>query len=218
MIGRQALYDIVRLLVTGFEPFRNYKENSSWAVAEKVAACSVEGVEVITCLLPVSFAGVAYALRKAVAECCPDVVLMLGQCAGADYIKLERIAINMMDATTPDNDGYLPDEEPICATGAAALFTNTDIKDLRRVVEELGIPAKVSNSAGLYVCNRTYYEALRLCNERPGMKALFVHLPFYDGQPSATAGQPTMPLDKMVKAVRIIISNMMQKEELSNIQ
>ena len=124
----------------------------------------------------------------------------------------------MMDATTPDNDGYLPDEEPICATGAAALFTNTDIKDLRRVVEELGIPAKVSNSAGLYVCNRTYYEALRLCNERPGMKALFVHLPFYDGQPSATAGQPTMPLDKMVKAVRIIISNMMQKEELSNIQ
>ena len=150
MIGRQALYDIVRLLVTGFEPFRNYKENSSWAVAEKVAACSVEGVEVITCLLPVSFAGVASALRKA--------------------------------------------------------------------VEESGTAAKVSNSAGLYVCNRLYYEALQLCNERPGMKALFVHLPFYDGQPSATAGQPKMPIDKMVKAVRIIISNMMQKEELSNIQ
>ena len=168
----------LRVLLTGFEPFGKYNENSSWAVAEKVAALGIEGLKVIQ--MPVNFAGVAAALRKAVDECRPDAIVMLGQCAGIDYIKLERIAINMMDATTPDNDGYLPNEEPICATGAAALFTNTDIKDLRRVVEELGIPAKVSNSAGLYVCNRTYYEALRLCNERPGMKALFVHLPFYE--------------------------------------
>ena len=29
----------MRVLLTGFEPFGNYKENSSWAVAEKVAAC-----------------------------------------------------------------------------------------------------------------------------------------------------------------------------------
>ena len=199
-----------RVLLSGFEPFGKYSENSSWAVAEKVAACGVGGAGVIARRLPVSFAGVGIALRRAVEECHPDVIIMLGQCTGIDYIKLERIAINMMDATTPDNDGYLPNEEPICATGAAALFTNTDIKDLRRVVEELGIPAKVSNSAGLYVCNRTYYEALRLCNERPGMKVLFVHLPLYEGQPSAAEEQPTMPLDKMVKAVRIIISNMMQ--------
>lgn len=194
-----------RVLLTGFEPFGKYSENSSWAVAEKVAAYGVVGAEVIPRRLPVSFAGVGIALRKAVEECHPDVIIMLGQCAGVDYIKLERIAINMMDATIPDNDGYLPDEEPICATGAAALFTNTDIKDLRRVVEELGIPAKVSNSAGLYVCNRTYYEALRLCNEKPGMKALFVHLPLYEGQPSAAYGLPAMPLDDMAMVIETII-------------
>ena len=113
----------------------------------------------------------------------------------------------------PDNDGYLPDEEPISATGAAALFTNTDIKDLRRVVEELGIPVKVSNSAGLYVCNRTYYEALRLCNERLGMKALFVHLPLYEGQPSAAEEQPTMPLDDMLKAVWGITTSICQRRK-----
>jgi pyroglutamyl-peptidase len=119
----------------------------------------------------------------------------------------------MMDATTPDNDGYLPDEEPICATGAAALFTDMDIKKLRGAVEELGIPAKVSNSAGLYVCNRTYYEALRLCNERPGMKALFVHLPLYEGQPSAAEEQPTMPLDEMLKAVWGITTSICQRRK-----
>lgn len=202
-----------RVLLTGFGPFGKYNENSSWAVAEKVTACGVVGAQVMVKRLPVSFAGVGIALRKAVEECHPDVIIMLGQCAGVDYIKLERIAINMMDATTPDNEGYMPDEEPICADGAAALFTDMDIKELRRVVEELGIPAKVSNSAGLYVCNRTYYEALRLCNERPGMKALFVHLPLYEGQPSAAEEQPTMPLDEMLKAVWGITTSICQRRK-----
>ena len=193
----------MRILLTGFEPFGKYNENSSWAVAEKVAACGFEGVSVA--LLPVTFSGVAAALRKAVDECRPDAILMLGQSVSIDYIKLERIAINMMDSASADNDGYLPDEEPIYPGGAVALFTNTKIKELRRAVEEQGIAAKVSNSAGLYVCNRLYYEALRLCKEKDGMRALFVHLPLYDGQPSAPAGKPTMPLDDMVQAVNIII-------------
>ena len=194
-----------RVLLTGFEPFGKYSENSSWAVAEKVTACGVVDAEVIAMRLPVSFAGVGIALRRAVEECSPDVIVMLGQSANIDYVKLERIAINMMDSAKPDNDGYIPDEEPIYADGTAVLFTNTDIKALRRVAEELGIPAKVSNSAGLYVCNRTYYEALRLCNERPGMKALFVHLPLYEGQPSAAYGLPALPLDYMASAIETII-------------
>ena len=84
----------MRILLTGFEPFGNYKENSSWAVAEKVAACGFEGVSVA--LLPVSFAGVTAALRRAVEVHRPDAILMLGQSVAIDYIKLERIAINMM--------------------------------------------------------------------------------------------------------------------------
>ena len=198
----------MRILLTGFEPFGNYKENSSWAVAEKVAAFGFEGVYVTR--LPVTFSGVACALRKAVLEHAPDTIIMLGQAAAIDYIKLERIAINMMDSSSADNDGYIPDEEPIHLGGEAALFTNTDIKELRLAVEEQGIAAKVSNSAGLYVCNRLYYEALTICKENPGMNALFVHLPCYDGQPSAVVGKPTMLLDDMVEAVKIIIHKIRQ--------
>ena len=193
----------MKLLLTGFEPFGNYKENSSWAVAEKVAALGIEGLKVIQ--MPVNFAGVAAALRKAVDECRPDAIVMLGQSAGIDYVKLERVAINMMDSASADNDGYLPDEEPIYPGGEAALFTNTNIKELCRAVKEQGLPAKVSNSAGLYVCNRLYYEALTICKENRGMKALFVHLPCYDGQPSAPVGKSNMLLDDMAQAVNIII-------------
>ena len=195
----------MKILLTGFEPFGKYSENSSWAVAEKVAACGVVGTEVMAMRLPVSFAGVGAALRKAVEEYCPDVIIMLGQSANIDYVKLERIAINMMDSALADNDGCTADEEPISMDGVAALFANVDVKQLCKTLIKENINAKVSNSAGLYVCNRTYYEALRLCNERPGMKALFVHLPLYEGQPSATEDQPTMPLDDMAMVIETII-------------
>ena len=202
----------MRVLLTGFEPFGNYKENSSWAVAEKVAACGVCNANVMARRLPVSFEGVGIALRRAVEECHPDVIIMLGQSANIDYVKLERIAINMMDSAKPDNDGYIPDEVPIYTDGAAALFTNTDIKALRRAVEEQGIVAQVSNSAGLYVCNRLYYEALLLCKEK-GMKALFVHLPLYEGQLSAENEKPCMPLDDMLKAVWGITTSICQRRK-----
>lgn len=196
----------MRILLTGFEPFGKYNENSSWVVAEKVATQDFFGMDVVLKQMPVSFAGVAKALRDAVEECNPAAVVMLGQAASIDYIKLERIAINMMDAAAADNDGYIADEEPISIDGAAALFTNVDVKALCRAVEKQGIPAKVSNSAGLYVCNRIYYEALQLCGERPGMKVLFVHLPFYTGQLPVTEGKPSMPLDTIIKAVEIVIN------------
>jgi pyrrolidone-carboxylate peptidase len=40
---------------------------------------------------------------------------MLGQCPAGDNIRLERFAINMMDSTKADNDGYIPNEETIIA-------------------------------------------------------------------------------------------------------
>ena len=194
----------MRVLLTGFEPFGKCKENSSWAVAEKVAACGVCNANVMARRLPVSFAGVAKALRDAVEECSPDVVVMLGQSANIDYVKLERIAINMMDSALADNDGCTADEEPISMDGEAAMFTNVDVKLLCKALIKENIKAKVSNSAGLYVCNRLYYEALLVCKENPGMKALFVHLPLYEGQLSAVNEKICMPLGDMVMAIQII--------------
>ena len=45
---------MLQILITGFEPFGNSSENSSWAVAERVTACSIEGVDVALAQMPVS--------------------------------------------------------------------------------------------------------------------------------------------------------------------
>ncbi len=193
------------VLVTGFEPYWNYPENSSWVVAQEVATHDLAGARICTELMPVSFHQVAAALRRAIDQHNPDLIIMLGQSGGSELVKLERIAINMMDSKLPDNDDYLPDEETIYADGASALFTNTAIKELRATIEQLGIKVKISNSAGLYVCNRLYYEALSVAQSRPSTQVLFVHLPYYEGQPSAKPEKPTMPLNDMVRAIVAII-------------
>ena len=194
-----------KILITGFEPFGNYAENSSWEVAKAVASCDVFGEEVVAEQLPVSFQRVGAVLRDAVERYKPDVLIMLGQSAFTDRVKLERVALNMMDSEKGDNDGAKPNEEPIYEGEESALFTSLPIKHLHSAIEAQGIAVKISNSAGLYVCNRVYYEALRLCSEREEMQSIFVHLPLYDGQTSFKTDNKTMPLGDMCRAVQTII-------------
>ena len=195
---------MAKILLTGFEPYLDYPDNSSWVVAEKVTTCGVDGVDLAIEQMPVSFSRVREALLEAVKRHSPNIIIMLGQSGVSDKIRLERVALNMMDSKQPDNDGYMPNEESIDKETPTALFTNISIKKLCAVVEEQNISVKISNSCGLYVCNLLYYEALKLCKECH-MKAIFVHLPLYEGQPSVKHNKNTMPLDDMVKAIQTII-------------
>ena len=200
----------MKVLLTGFEPYWDYPVNSSWVVAEKVATHGVVGVDIVIEQVPVSFSRVHVALREAVEKHSPNMLIMLGQSGGSDRVKLERVALNLMDSTLADNDGYKPNEETIYEGMPTAFITPTPIKALCLAVKAQGVAAKVSNSCGLYVCNRLYYEALKMCSESDAMQALFVHLPLYDGQPSAE-GRVTMPCEAMVKAIQTIIEEICQK-------
>lgn len=78
----------------------------------------------------------------------------------------------MMDSSKADNDGYIPNEETIYANQPLALQTQLPIKELERFCADNIQPVQVSNSAGLYICNRVYYEALYA-----KQKAIFIHVP-----------------------------------------
>jgi pyroglutamyl-peptidase len=167
-----------KVLITGFEPFGGSEVNSSWETAARVGQRPPKGVCMETLLLPVSFMRAGKKIREALKERRPDVLVMLGQRGKGESIDIERIAINMMDASNPDNDGYHPQEQTIVDWGEAAYFSNLPVKTLRDALLHRGIPARVSNSAGLYVCNSTYYNALNeIYEQRLPTKAVFVHLP-----------------------------------------
>ena len=161
----------MKLLLTAFEPFGGAETNITQSILsllpDSLADWAIEKV-----CLPVSFKRAPIVLRDAIATYSPDLVIMLGQCPAGENIRLERFAINMMDSTKEDNDGYIPNEETIYANQPLALQTPLSIKALERFCADYVQPVQVSNSAGLYVCNRVYYEALYL-----HQRAIFVHVP-----------------------------------------
>ena len=69
---------------------------------------SVEGAELIIRQLPVSFRRVGEQMENLLEEIGPDVVIMLGQHGSSNSIRIERVALNIMDSVKGDNDGYIP--------------------------------------------------------------------------------------------------------------
>ena len=192
----------MNVVITGFEPFDSAEINSSWEVASRVQQQSFHGVDIEAYKLPVSFRRVGGEVRQLIDNKTPDVLIMLGQHSSAGCIEVERVAVNMMDAVGADNDGFSPDEEPVCHKGENAYFSNLPVKALRDAVISSGFPAKVSNSAGLFVCNCAYYNAFVAIKERDlTTKVVFLHVPSISER---------FPLVKIVAAVSRVI------EEIKN--
>ena len=156
----------MRILVTAFEPYGGNDTNISQKVLDAIQA------DVAKLLLPVSFRRAPHVFNEVIGQFQPDMIFSMGQTAEGDKIRLERLAINIMDSAKGDNDGDIPDEEIICSEVPLALKTALPVKQLCADCINAGLSTKVSNSAGLYVCNRIYFEALRQTKN-----SLFVHIP-----------------------------------------
>lgn len=192
----------MRVLLTGFAPFGGEKVNPSWEAVRLVRA-EWEGLEVKKLELPTAFGESLSLLTEAVRELRPDVVLCTGQAGGRDRITVERVAVNIKDAEFPDNRGYQPAGEAIEAAGPAAYFSTVPVKGIVEAVQKEGIPCRISNSAGTFVCNQLLYGILHYgALHAPELRAGFIHVPYL---PEQAAGkdkpEPSMTLGEMKRAL-----------------
>jgi len=190
-----------RILLTAFEPFGGEKINPSLEIAKKLA--DRDGVTVLT--VPVTFADSAAAVLPHLPG--HDAVVMLGQAKGRKGVTVERVAINIDDASAPDNAGDTPTDRPIAEGGPAAYFSTLPIKNIVESIRAEGLPASVSNSAGTYVCNHLMYSVLHALNGA-NVRAGFIHVP---ALPEQTAGHPeipSIPLEDMVRAIEIALNTL----------
>ncbi len=166
------------IIVTGFEPFGGAEVNASWEAVRRL-----DGVERI--LLPVSFAAAVKGIRGLAGRGI-DAVICVGEAGGRSAISVERVAVNLMDARMPDNDGARPVDAPVVPGGPAAYFSTLPTRRIAARLEEAGIPAELSCTAGTYVCNAVFY-ALMDAVARSGrpIPAGFIHVPVR-GMPTET--------------------------------
>jgi pyroglutamyl-peptidase len=190
---------VTRVLVTGFEPFGGSGVNPSQQLVDALDA------DVAKALLPVSYARGADALRAAVREHDPDVVVCFGQADGRSAISIERFAHNLDEATTTDDEEAPGSGAPIDAGGPAAYPSTLPVDQLVDALRAEGIPAAPSRDAGGFLCNHVFYVLMRtLEQERPTACGGFVHVPLLPEQALARDA-PSMPLETLVRAARVIV-------------
>ncbi len=196
----------MNVLMTGFDPFGGAKVNPAWEAVRLVRAPA--GVTLVKKEIPTVFRSSGEKLCALLREYDPDLVLLVGQAAGRKKLSFERVAINLDDARIPDNAGDQPKERPIAEDGPAAYFSRLPVKALARAVEEAGVPAEVSLSAGSFVCNHLFYVLMHELRDRSDeVRGGFVHVPAIPEQLSdMPPGTPAMALPEIVKGLEAALS------------
>src|SRR5436305_14488233 len=167
------------VLVTGFEPYGGRRINPAAEVAKALAGTIVDGFTVSGAILPVSQRGLGGRLEAMLAELAPAIVGSLGLAPGEPMIRLERFGLNLLDFEIPDNDGIRLADAPIEANGSTAVRASLPLRAIETALLEAGIPARLSSTAGTYLCNATLYGLIRRLEARlPTSLRGFFHLPY----------------------------------------
>ena len=191
----------MKILVTGFDPFGGETVNPAWEAVSRLPA-ETGGAEVVKLQIPTMFGRAPEAVLREVERLRPDFVVSVGQAAGRTAITPERIAINCEEASIPDNAGFQPAGGPVVEGGPDGYFSLLPVKEMAAAIQAAGLPGKVSNTAGTYVCNHLMYHILHACHTRyPGMRSGFIHVPCI---PEQQAGHPewfALPLEEIVRGL-----------------
>ncbi len=189
----------VSLLATGFGPFPGMPVNrTGWLMRRLGAMGRLPDVRarLSTAILPTSWRLAPLHLRRAVAASKPDAILMFGVSSRDTVISIETMARNRCDCLC-DCRGELPRGDVVRAAAPAVLPSPALAGLLLPALRSGGIPARLSDDAGHYLCNAMFFESL--CGEwhksRPAQVS-FIHIP---------ASIELLPADSLAKAARLML-------------
>lgn len=169
----------VTVLVTGFGRYPGVRRNPTAELMRRVVVRLnregrmqfAHGGE-----LTVSYAKAPQELEALVRTHAPAAILLLGLAARARWVRIERYARKLDSPLHPDSEGQggqahaAASDLPLGATGL--------IEPALQAMRSQGIRARLSPSAGRYLCNAVYAAALGKAADRP---VLFVHVPYPRG-------------------------------------
>jgi pyroglutamyl-peptidase len=198
---------IKTVLLTGFEPFNGATINPAWEAVRSLEGWQGDSFQVEVRQLPCVFGDAIEDLTALIDELHPDVVIAVGQAGGRPDISVERVAINVDDASILDNGGQQPVDTVIAADGPAAYFSTLPIKAIVHALRERGLVAGVSQTAGTFVCNHVFYGLMHhAAGQAQPIKAGFIHVPFLPEQAAARPdAPPSMALEDIIAGIKLAV-------------
>ncbi len=195
------------ILLAGFEPFGGETTNPALEVARRLDGRCVGSYQIIARELPVVRNLCLEMLTAAIRELDPEIIVALGQAGGRAEITPERVAINVDDYRIADNAGAQPVDLPVVADGPTAYWSTLPLKAMVQAMQDAGVPAKVSSSAGTFVCNHLFYGLMHnLAAEGDTRRGCFIHVPYLPEQAARLNGQPSMTLETIMRGLEAALT------------
>jgi pyroglutamyl-peptidase len=199
-------------VVQGFGPFGQFAVNPSELLVRAFGERDLP--DVVTEVLPVSLERTAAEIPKLIEQHRPQVYLGVGLAAGRTALAVEAVAVNLADwpAEAADADGVAVTRVPVADGGPTAHLTTLPVASILRAWQEAGIPGYLSQTAGSYLCNSSFYTAAQAVAELdlPCLVG-FLHVPLLpdlvtepEKQPSMAMAQQAAGLDLVLGACRAV--------------
>lgn len=187
-----------KILITGFGPFPGVPDNPSAALVDRLARTQTE-FNLAARILPTEYGTAWSILAQAIRDEAPDIVICFGVASESPMIRMERQAHNTVGMKRPDGAGCFHDGPVVCDGGPQTFAATLPVADAAAALAAAGLPARVSDSAGDYLCNYIFYRLMHdIAAEGRKHKGGFVHIPL----PREGAA---LSADGLVEAARVII-------------
>ncbi|KAF7692450.1 pyroglutamyl-peptidase 1 [Silurus meridionalis] len=192
------------VIVTGFGPFGEHSVNASWVAVQELMKLGLgASVDLHVIEVPVEYQEVQNRLPSLWDQYHPQLVVHVGVSGMATTVTLEKCGHNH-GYVRADNRKFYPRSECCMEGGPDCIHSAIDMDVVCKRVNnsDLRVSISVSEDAGRYLCDYTYYTSLYLGNGR----SAFVHVP--------PLGKP-YSAEQLAQALRAVILEMLDLLEHS---
>ncbi len=209
------------VLLTGFEPFGEFKINPSWETARKIHNQTISNFLIKSIQVPLAYGKIKPMTIKLIEDFKPKIIINLGQ-SYRNLISLEKVAINLADLTESNilyNCKSQPKDEILEPKGPSSYFASLPLRIILNTLRQNNIPSEISYTAGTFGCNQIFYNTMHKVHQtKLPIKAGFIHVPCLPSQAAELQrikkGKiPSMDIKIIVKALKLTI-----KETISSLK
>lgn len=193
------------VMITGFGAFPGVRINPTARLMRQISRridCGFNGIAATGIELTVRYGHASRELAEADEALLPDAMLLMGLAARARWLRVEQFA-RLSDSPLHLDAGG--EGGPVRQdAGPMPLRATAHVQPSLAALRSRGIAARLSPSAGRYLCNAVYAAALQRAAGRP---VLFVHVPY----PRAPAGTVPMTRSKGWQPSRAVLETALGK-------
>lgn len=199
---------LTNLLVTGFGPFDTVETNTSELIVHELQNFPLErdGFCLRTRIFPVIYETASEEIMETILKTSPEIFIMIGVSVTAKELQLEQVAQNLDCSETFDNQNVARKNLRILDDGPDQYHTSLPLDEYTAVLKQAGIPTRVSNHAGGFLCNHYYYRA---CHHFATMPAdcvcLFVHVPHLANGGHASHQNSKLSVSGAAKGILLLV-------------